>query len=522
MIDYAKFYTYDELEYQLKRFAEEYPELVSLTSLAQTDEGREIYLVTLTDRVQSADTDKKPGYYIQASIHSSEPAGGTVALHFMETLLTTRPDILKQIVFYIVPRVNPDGVEGNLVYNAGTRSKNATDPRRRENVIHMKDMDGDGLTLTMRIRNPLGDYKEEVPGVMVRRKPGEMEGEFYDLYEEGEVINYNGSALDYDHRMYDFNRCFPVNWTPNVSSSEYPFRFTENRAIAEFLITHPNIFAGLDYHNGQNGILRSPTQPDSTMNKQDLKLTVEIGQIASDIIGFPLVSSYNYGAEPHMLPGCTNDFAYGVLGISHYTVELGNGYNDLGYSTPEFFNYLKKQGMDTLNAALKEYSEKEGYKIVHEFKPFRHPQLGDVEIGGMQRLRAYYQNPKVLLDIVPKTTEFMLKHAAMGPRLVTDCCECINVGGDIYRIRAQVKNLGRMGTTVMKGTGSYNAVYPVHISLKHSEEVQILSRPNVYEIPQLDSMESTYVEWFVKAPETASLELVTEHPKAGVISAVIK
>ncbi len=510
-IDYGKYYTYQELEEALNFFADKYPQDMKLSSLAQTEQGREIFLVEISDNVNSPETEKKAGYYMQASIHSPEAAGGTVALHLIETLLTTKPDILKDIVFYIVPRVNPDGVEATLVHNDVNRSKSVIDPRKKENVIRIKDMDGDGLVLQMRVKNPLGDYKEDAPGVMVKRKPGETEGEFYDLYLEGEVLNSNGSKPDYVHRLYDYNRSYPASWEPVVNATEYPLRSIESRAIAEFLVTHPNIFAGLDFHNGQNGVLRPPKGEDSSILREDLNLIESIGKIASETIGFPLIHEYKYGSFPHILPGCSNNFAYEVLGISHYVIELGNGYNDSGLDTITYLGYSNR---DFQCKKIKEYSDREGYETFYEFKPFKHPQLGDVEIGGAREGRGYYQNPKVLEGIVPGTTAFMLKHAAMGPQLKIGGCECLNVGGNIYRIRAQIKNLGIMGTKVMKGTSSYQAAYPCHIYLEENENIKILSRPNIYEIAKLDSMESTYVEWFVENKNGTDITICADHPKA--------
>lgn len=512
-IDYGKYYTYDELSGVLKELAAQHPGMMRLSSLAKTEEGREIYLVEISSDIASPETGKKAGYYMQASLHSSEPAGGTVALHLIETLLTEKPDILKDVVFYIVPRVNPDGIETNLCFNGHTRSKNSPDPRKRENVIRVKDMDGDGLILQMRVKNPLGNYKEAAPGVMVARKPGETEGEFYDLYAEGEIENYSGSEMRYTHRPYDFNRSYPANWEPLFNSTEYPLRSIENRAVAEFLVTHPNIFAGIDYHNGQNGILRSPMCDDSKIDREDLKLIVKIGEIASETIGFPLIQEYRYGKYPHVLHGNSNDFAYSVLGISHYVVELGNGFNDAGLPTLEYLSY---ENRDFYYKNIKEYSEKEGYEVFYDFKPFNHPQLGEVEIGGLREGSGYYQNPKVLKNITPKTTEFMLKHAAMGPQLEIGGCECLSLGGNIYRIRAQVKNIGIMGTKVMRGVASYQAEYPVHIYLEEREDVEILSRPNIYEVPGLDPLEGTYVEWFVENKSGADITVCAEHPKANI------
>jgi len=508
-INYGKFYTYSELESLLKKFASAYPDKMRLTSLAKTEESREVYLVEITRDVAKKETEKKAGYYIQASVHSSEPGGGTVSLHLISELLEKNPDILESVVFYIVPRVNPDGVEINLVKNGRTRSKNVDDARKLENVLVLKDMDGDGLILQMRKKNPLGDSKEVAPGVMVARAPGETEGEFYDLYAEGEILNYNGTPAEDAHRSLDYNRCYPVNWVPGANSTEYPLRSVELRAVAEFLVTHPNIFAGIDFHNGQNGVLRSPMCDDSMIPKGDLELIVSVGTVASEIIGFPLISEYKYGKHPIVRHGCSNDFAYNVLGISHYVIELGNGFNDAGMSTLE---YLKYDNPDFFYKNIKEYSDREGYEVFYEFKPFKHPQLGEVEIGGLRAGSGYYQNPGVLAGIVPKATEFILKHASMKPELIIDNCEVINLGNDIYRIRAQVKNTGVFGTKVMSGVNSYQASYPVHIFL--GDGVEILSRPNIYEKDKLDSMESMYVEWFIRSQGCSSVEICASHPKA--------
>ena len=174
---------------------------------------------------------------------------------------------------------------------------------------------------------------------MVLRKPGETEGEFYDLYHEGEVINPNGSPLEYGLRSYDFNRSMPMNWQPLSNSTEYPLRAVECKAVAEFLVTHPNIFAAIDFHNGQNGVLRPPMNEDSTVPREDLDLIIKVGEIASEMIGFPLIHEYKYGKYSHILPGNSNDFNYGVMGISHYVIELGNGFNDAGLDTVTYLTY---------------------------------------------------------------------------------------------------------------------------------------------------------------------------------------
>lgn len=128
----------------------------------------------------------------------------------------------------------------------------------------------------------------------------------------------------------------------------------------------------------------------------------------------------------------------------------------------------------------------------------------------------------MLEKIVPKTTEFMLSHASMGADLRIGGCELKNVGGDIYRVRAQIKNVGSFGTKVMKGIDSYQSCYPVHIYLETDENTEILSRPGIYEVPKLDALESVYAEWFIKKPDSSAVTVCAEHPKASSARAEIK
>ena len=82
--------------------------------MAESYEKRPIWLLTLTNQATGPDTEK-PAVWIDANIHATEITGTTTALHLAHTLLEgygkderiTR--LLDQGVYYIVPRLNPDG-----------------------------------------------------------------------------------------------------------------------------------------------------------------------------------------------------------------------------------------------------------------------------------------------------------------------------------------------------------------------------------------------------------------------------
>ena len=86
-VSYDHFYAYDELIDTLRSWAEEAPNLCSLESIGSSYEGRDIWLVTVTNK-ETGDPLDKPGFLIEANIHSMEWTGCTAALHLIERLLT--------------------------------------------------------------------------------------------------------------------------------------------------------------------------------------------------------------------------------------------------------------------------------------------------------------------------------------------------------------------------------------------------------------------------------------------------
>src|SRR5690606_25953327 len=72
-----------QLNAQLQAWADAYPELVQLTSLATTPEGRDVWLLTIgpePDRI-------RPAVWADGNLHAAELAGSSVALAIAEDAL---------------------------------------------------------------------------------------------------------------------------------------------------------------------------------------------------------------------------------------------------------------------------------------------------------------------------------------------------------------------------------------------------------------------------------------------------
>ena len=100
---------------------------------------------------------------------------------------------------------------------------------------------------------------------MVKREPDETGGDYYFMLPEGTIQNWDGGAVKVAPALLglDANRNFPADWGPHweqEGAGEYPLSEPETRALAAFLVAHPNIHGAQHFHTFSGAILRSPTR----------------------------------------------------------------------------------------------------------------------------------------------------------------------------------------------------------------------------------------------------------------------
>ncbi|MCP4583404.1 MAG: hypothetical protein GY839_17485 [candidate division Zixibacteria bacterium] len=112
------FRVYSEVVALLDSMSNDYPSIVtSKTSIGQTEEGRDLWLVKISDN-PNVDEDE-PEIFINAMHHAREPVTVETCAEFIKTLAEgygIDPEITGLVnnnEFYILPIVNPDGYEYN-------------------------------------------------------------------------------------------------------------------------------------------------------------------------------------------------------------------------------------------------------------------------------------------------------------------------------------------------------------------------------------------------------------------------
>ena len=526
-IQFDHFYTYEEIDGFVRNLAETYPNLCRLGSIGQSREGREIHLLTLTD-FTTASPEERPAYVIHSGIHAHEPASAHGPLYSAQKLLADHEGdgLLGQIAVYIVPRLCSDSTEFCIATTTRVRSR--TDFNRESDTVYPEDLDGDGLILSFRQSHPDGGFVADPldPRLLIKRQADSPEP-YYRLFPEGHVHDWDGgdrilvgglhsfypqTPEIMGGRSFDWNRNWSYNWHPEpeqMGAGDFSFSELEMRHFAEFLHSHPKIFGILGYHCGRASIIRPPASGSrKDLDAGDDRVMEELGQKGAKLTGSPLVSLVdshdgrpNKGKSGHSL-----DFVYHHLGIFGFEVELGTVLNAAGLQTEDCPQWTEEEVDEWMRRLLKWWDDRgQRDPLFEPWRPFDHPQLGPVELGGFHY--TVLDNPLVseLGETVEGAYRFTLAHARRHPQIVAEDLCVDRYDDSVYRIRLRVANRGQLPTHVTNKGKTLRRLAPVKASFAPAVGVELLSGAGHLDLGHLAGVTGSRVaEWFVAVREGES------------------
>ena len=101
-LQFPHYHTFDELTAYLRDVAAQHPDLARLDSMGQSYEGRDLWVMTLTNTRTGPDTEK-PAYWIDANIH----AGNMLAYQCGARLITASTAKIVKTRMYVTIRTGP-------------------------------------------------------------------------------------------------------------------------------------------------------------------------------------------------------------------------------------------------------------------------------------------------------------------------------------------------------------------------------------------------------------------------------
>ncbi|HEY4221523.1 MAG TPA: M14 family metallopeptidase, partial [Myxococcota bacterium] len=439
---------YDALTAQLRAWASAHPAFVQLRSIGKSGEGRDMWLLVVGREPERA----RPALWIDGNMHAMELAGSSVALAFADELIALHVNNNEpsDCLAYVLPRMTPDGAEHVLKEGRYVRSV-AVDDRPDQGTARwrIQDVDGDGLALTMRVRDEAGDFVESkrTPGLMIARQL-EDTGPFYKLFPEGIIEGYDGFRVPawqvFDDNRTDLNRNFPWSWAPEeeqAGAGDYATSTPEARAVVELAVKSPHLMVWINLHT-YGGVYIRPLggQPDSKMDREDLEVYRQMAAWVEQHTGYATVSGHEeFLYQPDKpLRGDSADFAYHQLGCMSVAVELWDLMQQAGIARKKPFidNYQQLAPDD-----VEKIAACDGGRALKPWVKAKHPQLGDVEVGGIDPRFSVWNPPRELLDdTCSKNVRVFLKMLALLPRVHIEAKRT----GD--RIEIVVYNRGYLAT----------------------------------------------------------------------------
>jgi len=482
-LDWKHYHSTEEIEMWMKKWSEQYPDLVDLYPVGKSFGGRTLWQLTLTSKKTGKDTDK-PAAFFEGGRHSGEISGTESAFYLAWYVLERYgkdPEItrlLDEKALYIRPLNNPDG--GDLYRHSAQSNRSSVRPHDsdRDGLLDEdppEDLDGDGYTRQMRQKVEMGKGEfildPDDPSGRLLKRVGEGKGE-YRTWSEGIDNDLDGRYNEDGVGGLDLHRNYLENWRPEpghdatgrgwtqLGAGEYPLSEPETRAVVMWLLTHPNVGVANSMDTSVPMHLRGPSVCEETecMHRSDLAIYKHMDSVGLSFTKYPwagdVYRTYNTrtpvnqftgdSTRPSPLFGHGPDWGYSYYGAVWYGDELWHGGREKDYDGDgiiEPFEVLR-------------YCD-EAFKGTC-FKPwtrFQHPQLGEVEIGGYNP-KFFSQNgpPEVLEQWAGNQAMFNLYMAKSLPRVeIVD----VKIAGEraakdsaTHELRVTVRNTGRLPTAL--------------------------------------------------------------------------
>jgi murein tripeptide amidase MpaA len=264
---FEDFKTYEEVNALIDTLAALRPDLVTKLTIGQSLEGRTIYGMRISGLDESADA---PAVLFNSTQHAREWITPMTTMYIADRLVGTYdvdPDVqamVDQVVFYIVPIVNPDG----YVY--------AWDVER--------------------------------------------------LWRKNRRDNGNGCYGVDNNRNWGFNWGDDTTSSSDPCNQIYrgtgPFSEPENQAVRDFVLAHSDIVAHIDFHSYTQVLISpygdvsgEPPEPDRTTFRE---LNPAMAAAIFNVHGV----TYTYGPSSSYLSGGFPCWTHADLGILSWTFEL--------------------------------------------------------------------------------------------------------------------------------------------------------------------------------------------------------
>lgn len=298
--------TYEELTDLLTKLHTQYPDIFTYYSLNKTYQGRDIWVVKISDNVQI--NESEPQILFLGGVHGNERPGFQAVIFSFQAIVEnyTTPCVnesftarIRKIVnsteLFFIPMVNPDGIE------AFTRKNCKPNPclfgeQRLRGVDINRNYDYNWKDAMI---HPF--HYIVIPRTLQQLKM---------------LLNCSTNNYLFERTAIRFPMTDITSWVgKGYYRGPYPFSENESRAVRDFLL-RKNVTISVDYHIYGEKIVYP--QPSNYINTTDNQIFLSLAQNISAINGYEINQRMNWSNFSGNFPY----WAYTTFGMYPLTIEL--------------------------------------------------------------------------------------------------------------------------------------------------------------------------------------------------------
>lgn len=265
-----------DLTRRITALATKHPRRIKTATIGKSFRGRDITVIEIRSDAPRDDA-SRGALLVVAGLSATRVAATDVAMALAErwadptptsmpttAATTSRPasqpaHILDVCDVYILPRLNVDGAERFLSQprEANDRSDEPVDDDRDRAADDNgpSDLNSDGFITQMRVRDPEATHMIDDKDARLMRPADRAVAErpVYKMYTESLDLDGDGEYAEDGPGGVDLDRNFPHAYQPHVSGTgRYALSAPETRALAEYVIAHPEILGVVVLDRGDN------------------------------------------------------------------------------------------------------------------------------------------------------------------------------------------------------------------------------------------------------------------------------
>ncbi|MBM4027104.1 MAG: hypothetical protein FJ280_17120 [Planctomycetes bacterium] len=507
---------------QLAGLAQNDPNLVRVRELAQSRDRRTVWLVEVgAGSEESRGT--RPGLLVVAGLEGNDLIGPFTAVSWIERLVRQYRDdpptaaLLRRTTVYVVPCLNPDALERFFARpQIELRGNDCPRDDDHDGLVEEdpgEDLNRDGLITMMRVEDKEGEYILDPNESRLLLKADPLKGEkgAWKLLPEG-IDNDGDQRWNEDGPGgANFNRSFPYNYRYFAADAGlHPLADEETRALADFIVAHPNIGLIVTYGAADN-LRQTPKAARSPGRSKAMEAIDERDVGYYELFGKLYRKAIGLGKEMECIsePGTFSDWMYfhrGRLSLAvrpwdaalareiaepskpgdrrQKTEDGGQKAEDTGQELPSSAVHPPSSGRADPNTAkadakpVKKTEDKRGEDERKElqwfdehapeaFVPWQaidHPDFPGrrVEVGGYRPCARTNPPAALLADVAAKQGDFLTEITRRLPRVGIGKIECRLLADSVYEIEIHVVNEGFLPTALAHGQTTQE-VYPTRV-----------------------------------------------------------